>query len=397
MLSYLRSIIQSNNICYSLGITVENSNIAFRKNMLPGQFKLQKCLLKPHTITTITYPADPFKNHLDFLLINSTTREIQRLSSKIDDDISLDLNVINFLRNQGLDNFTYYSPLSLSDNGKLINNFPNGSRIFFSGDDVNISSYNALDISDYCSMDCDYFVLLYLEIRLINPNSTISEINELIPNLVTVNYFDKYKEKVNSIPNNVIQREKSEHTIRQDNLVASEKHNILNYPPQPKSFTTINQLGPKRGLVLCKGHSQGNVANDLRYLEEWLPQDIQWTYMDIDTETRPDLVGDISSYESYERAGFSSYDYVVTSGCPYYIRDILRGSRMVLKTGGKLIYPSLIYEIKLQLKQDPVKKRYVIENPQYIDEYVDKIVNELLISEQYSNITMISNTPILTV
>jgi len=383
MLSYLRHIIQNHDVCYSRGLAVENNTIVFRKNILPGQSSLQKCIMNPFTITTITYPTDPFKNYLDILFINSTTRKIQRLSSKID-HISLDLNIIEFLRKQGLENFTYYSP--------------NGSHIFFSGDDLIVEYYDALDISNYCSMDCDYFVLLYLETRLMNPNSTISEINGLIPNLITADYFIEYKGKVDSIINPIIQhdREIVQRLREQDILLASEKHNILDYPPQSKPFTTINPLGPKRGLVLCKGHGQGNVADDLRYLE-WLPRDIQWTYMDIDMKTRPDLVGDVSSYESYKRAGFSSYDYVATSGCPFYIRDILRGSRMVLKLGGKLIYRALIYEIKFQISKNPINNKLFIDNPQYLDEHVDKIVDELAESEQYSNITMIGNTAIFTV
>lgn len=79
MLAYLRNLSKTYNVCYSRALAIDYNTITFRTNMLPGQFPLQKCLIKPLTIVTIIYPGDPFKNYLNLLLINSTTREIQRL------------------------------------------------------------------------------------------------------------------------------------------------------------------------------------------------------------------------------------------------------------------------------------------------------------------------------
>lgn len=157
--------------------------------------------------------------------------------------------------------------------------------------------------------------------------------------------------------NPVIQRVQAKQQYMREHDIP-EKHDILNYLHQPKSLITTNILGPKRGLVLCKGHTHGPLIKDSGYYKD-LPQDIQWVYMDIDINTNPDIIGDITSYESYERAGLSNYDYVYVSGCPNYITDILRGSRMVLKPGGKLIYPAFLYVIKLQIARDPEKKSFL--------------------------------------
>jgi hypothetical protein len=145
MLSYARDLMQKYNICYAVGITLKGNTINFRTNALPCQPNLNKCLIKPLTIMTITSES------LDFLLINSQTREIQRLTCKPDDT-----KTIEFLRKQGLDNFTYSST----------------------------------------NLDSDYSILLYLETRLMNPHLTTSELNDLIRSSVTSNYFIQYKEKV---------------------------------------------------------------------------------------------------------------------------------------------------------------------------------------------------------
>lgn len=384
MFPYLRNLIQEYNVCYSHGLLVFDNIVSFRKNRLPGQFSLKECLLRPLTIVTISYFGNRFKDYLDLLLINSTTQEIQRLNSKIDNDNSLDFSIINFLNSQGLHNFIYYAP--------------NGMKILFYNNKMTIEPYYALNISTYCSSikNCEYFVLLYLETRLMNPNLTISEINNLIQNSVTPDYFNEYKEKVDSIVNPVSQRNREEiaSSIARDVLLASEKHDILNYPPQPKFPIISNELTPKRGLVLCKGHRHSPLSEEL---PSWLPQDIIWTYMDIDPETQPDIIGDISSYESYEKAGFSRYDYVLTSACPRYITDILRGSRMVLKPGGKLIYPGIINALRYQITKNPKDKEFFTENPESGNKYVSEILDNLWKSEQYSALTIIDHTAVLTV
>lgn len=342
---------------------VIDNTISFAKNVLPGQFVLRKCLTRPLTIIAIKYPADPSRNYLDFLLINSTTSsatEIQRLSAKYD-DISLD--IINFLKSQGLENFIYYSP--------------NGSRI---------EPYNVLDMSRYCFsvMDCNYFILLYLETRLMNPSLTISEINDLIPNVVTGDYF-----VVDSVISEIVNRPCIDAYV-------PAKHDIFNYPPPLRSsLRAINILGPKRGLVLCKGHKYIPLS---RTLPRWVPQDIQWVYMDNSPATEHDIIGDVTSYESYERAGFSNYDYVFVENCLIdFITEILRGSRMVLKPGGKLVYPNFISIMKRRIAENPENERLFRENQQYVDEYVRKIIDDLLKSEQYSSLIMIDNTEVLTV
>jgi hypothetical protein len=71
MLSYARDLMQKYDVCYSVGITLENNNIAFRKNGLPCQPHLKKCLTKPLTIMTITGQN---KDCLDFLLIKRKSR-----------------------------------------------------------------------------------------------------------------------------------------------------------------------------------------------------------------------------------------------------------------------------------------------------------------------------------
>lgn len=92
----------------------------------------------------------------------------------------------------------------------------------------------------------------------------------------------------------------------------------------------------QQGIIFCHGHKHKPYLPSLPF---FLPPDINWTLIDIDPNTNPDLVGDYTQIEqTIQQLGTNRYDYVVDKGCP-----TLRSGRLfqvahkILKPGGKFI------------------------------------------------------------
>lgn len=88
-----------------------------------------------------------------------------------------------------------------------------------------------------------------------------------------------------------------------------------------------------RGVLLCHGR------NHSVPLPNWLPDEIEWIYVDIDPNVNPDIVGSYKDFSTLEALGLFTYDYVVSMHCPAYknfteFRVLLRAGRWLLKPSG---------------------------------------------------------------
>lgn len=130
----------------------------------------------------------------------------------------------------------------------------------------------------------------------------------------------------------------------------------------------------QRGILLCHGHTQ-----KVR-LPDWLPIRIEWTMVDINPATEPDIVGDFTDPHFLSVTGLHQYDYVVSMYCPIidfrHFEQLLVTSRRLLRDGGILIVRNnkLWYQGLLRrIEKYPIKF-----TDKYLSEfYYDRAILEL--------------------
>ncbi len=101
-------------------------------------------------------------------------------------------------------------------------------------------------------------------------------------------------------------------------------------------------MATTRGVVLCHGHAQGMAG-----FPYYLPQNINWTFMDVNPGVRPDVVGDYHKLEDLQVLGLYSWDIVLNKACPVYanfpdMAAMVNLSRWLLRPEGKFLFPKLI-------------------------------------------------------
>lgn len=147
----------------------------------------------------------------------------------------------------------------------------------------------------------DYFSsIYYLETRLRNPSTPREQILEILqqitPQIIT-NYRDR----------------------------------LLGFIPPPSP----NQ---NRGIILCSGRT------DLQDLPAFLPQGVDWTTLDTNINSDPDVFGSYTSFTTLRQLGLFNWDYVFVWGCLIGLsiteyQNTVRAARWLLKRGGQVYIP----------------------------------------------------------
>lgn len=167
--------------------------------------------------------------------------------------------------------------------------------------------------------DTSYTLLFYLESRVMNPDATHDEIlAAMSSNPALVNQY-------------------------RDRILAS---------------TTTPSSPVKRGIIFCHGrtHSDYPISSNL-------PQDVQWTLVDIDKETQPDRVGSYTSGTTIQDLGQFGWNYVISANCPIAgsigpTEDFLKAARRLLRPGGQVIVPGLVYNSSFLFDLDGLGVKY---------------------------------------
>lgn len=145
----------------------------------------------------------------------------------------------------------------------------------------------------------------------------------------------------------------------------------------------------QQGVLFCHGHSHTKQTNIV------LPENIEWTMVDIKEDTKPDIVGDYQNVQTLQQLGFNKYDYVVEVHCPIYnsidkIVKFLISAYQLLRHNGQAIINSILKDIIIKNKNlhiDPninqdidilnteILDFFQGERPQYVQE-LDKIMHQ---------------------
>ncbi len=143
--------------------------------------------------------------------------------------------------------------------------------------------------------------LYYLESRIMNPEATREQVLQGIQG-VTPPALSAYRDR------------------------------LLSFIPPP---------GPnmQRGLIFCSGQLS------VRELPAYLPQGVNWTTLDTNLQSQPDIFGSYSSFPTLQQVGLFSWDYVYVRGCPVGVsatdyQNIIRSARWLLKRGGQVYIPN---------------------------------------------------------
>jgi hypothetical protein len=137
---------------------------------------------------------------------------------------------------------------------------------------------------------------------------------------------------------------------------------ITNVPDYDPTLVPINISNEKNGVIFCHGHN---------HLDPIIPvkdeQKINWTMVDIDPKSKPDIIGSFKDWKIIQELGLGKYDYVITQFCPlkssqYISNMFIRNVRWLLKPGGKLIiYPgALVHKDEYIIKKilDKILPKY---------------------------------------
>ena len=146
-----------------------------------------------------------------------------------------------------------------------------------------------------------------------------------------------------------------------------------------------------RGIIFCHGHIYNNK------LPIWLPKDVQWTMVDINPKTKPDIVGDYKSLNTLFDLGLYQYDYVLNLHCQVgpvtsldATKEVLRAARLLLKNNGIMYMPNQIIGLILYKSGVLAKGHYMLESTvvsAILDKYktsestfpyVDDLIHELM-------------------
>ena len=108
-----------------------------------------------------------------------------------------------------------------------------------------------------------------------------------------------------------------------------------NIPVQPRHIIP----GKLQGIIMCHGHAQGEPN-----IPRLVPDNVQWTLVDINEATKPDVVAGFDDLELLSQLGFGKWDYIIPKSCPYNTPNSLHGLLYfinnvtpLLNHGGKLL------------------------------------------------------------
>ena len=217
---------------------------------------------------------------------------------------------------------------------------------------INIFSFaNYLTPIEHCPLtdDCYFSTLYYFETRIINPQLTRDQVLSLLSNIDIVE-FTQYKNKL-LISGNVM------------------RQSLLDIPFQPPIETSIPSETPK-GIIMCHGHIHGT-----KKLPVWLPQNINWTLVDINSKYNPDIIASYKSFGDLQTLGLFSWDYILNQHCPAYgsirnINEFLRAGRWLLRSGGQLLFPLL---------PSSLSRKFIEPN------YLNETIQNFALNNYYSN------------
>lgn len=110
---------------------------------------------------------------------------------------------------------------------------------------------------------------------------------------------------------------------------------ITDYRDRLLSFIPPASPNQNRGLILCSGRAT------LEKFPQSFPQAVNWTTVDTNLGSNPDIFGSYTSFPTLQQIGLFSWDYVYIQGCPIGLspieyQNVVRAARWLLKRGGQL-------------------------------------------------------------
>lgn len=129
------------------------------------------------------------------------------------------------------------------------------------------------------------------------------------------------------------------------NYYSDPKKSVLNYQLQLPNKTPLNK--ELRGIILGHGHK-----HDIRPLPTSVPSSITWTLVDINPESKPDIIGGYDCMETVEQLGLHKWDYVFASYCPWRGDGIFLAARYLLNNSGQFILNNFVSRYEETLEEE---------------------------------------------
>jgi hypothetical protein len=103
-----------------------------------------------------------------------------------------------------------------------------------------------------------------------------------------------------------------------------------------KQYEEMDKNKSKRGVIFCHGHEHRTPD-----IPAETDTATKWVLVDINKNTKPDLIGSYNSWDTINELGVGNYDYVISHYCPIAGEPsqsalFIRNMRWLLKSGGKL-------------------------------------------------------------
>lgn len=125
-----------------------------------------------------------------------------------------------------------------------------------------------------------------------------------------------------------------------DDMIIDMNKNIsklTDVPDYNSVGNNINNTNNIKGVIFCHGHDHRTPTIPIELQDKY----IEWTLVDIDNKAKPDVVGSYRSWDTLQKLGLQSYDYVLSHNCPIANSPeamivFIRNMRWLLKNGGSL-------------------------------------------------------------
>jgi len=110
---------------------------------------------------------------------------------------------------------------------------------------------------------------------------------------------------------------------------------VPNY--DPSYIPNINNGNTKKGIIFCHGHKHRKPQIPVK-----IDKNVNWILVDTLDKVNPDVVGGYDLWNTLQKLGLKTYDYVLSQYCPIggnliELAAFIRNMRWLLKNGGSLV------------------------------------------------------------
>jgi len=196
--------------------------------------------------------------------------------------------------------------------------------------------------------------LLFVETRLLNITAPVETSIDIVNNISNT-YLRSYFSNIFSISGKEIPswpRQKIDQIQLPSHIQKLTRYQARQFIPSRPPGTQRDSYGiipvqPReiipgklQGIIMCQGRAQGGPR-----FPDWIDdKNIQWTLVDINEATRPDVVAGFDDPELLSQLGFGKWDFIIPRLCPIGIGknarnllEFINNMTPLLNNGGKLL------------------------------------------------------------